>query len=164
MRVKHFCCPAHADRFWQSVDMRGPDECWPWKGGTNGHGYGACGYANRRSNASRVAYIMAHGEPETIGKVVCHRCDNPICCNPAHLWLGTHGDNVRDCVRKGRQRLKFGAAHHRSTAKLTPVQVLEVRALHRNKKLTYSEIGRIYGVHNTTIRSMVIGESWKHVA
>jgi hypothetical protein len=162
MKSAHFCCTQHADRFWLKVDRRGPDECWPWTGGVNTYGYGTCGYNGKLTNASRVAYIMANGDIENEGMVVCHKCDNPICCNPAHLWLGTPADNLRDCREKGRQRYKYGAEHHRVNAKLTPEKVREARKLY-SEGVSQSEIGRRWGIHSSVISRAVRGECWKHV-
>lgn len=89
-------------RFWRDVDKRGPDECWPWKRSTMRGGYGRFPVTSRnQQRAHRYAYELTHGPiPKDI--VICHRCDNPPCCNPAHLFAGTHADNVRDRVAKGR--------------------------------------------------------------
>lgn len=163
MKCIHFCCTQHAERFWLKVDRRGPDECWPWKGGRNKYGYGSCGYNERVTNASRVAFIMANPEIDVDGLVVCHKCDNPICCNPAHLWLGTHADNLRDCREKGRTRYRYGADHHRCSAKLTPNLVREAKRLYYQEGVSQSEIGRRWGVHSSVISRAVRGENWSHV-
>jgi hypothetical protein len=91
--------PAH---FWSRVDAsRGADSCWSWTGALDSGGYGQCGRDRRLHKTHRVAWMLTHGEiPD--GLVVCHHCDNRRCCNPAHLFVGTQGDNVRDMVRKGR--------------------------------------------------------------
>lgn len=99
------CCgielPADAkEAFWSLVDRRDPDECWPWTGNRNGAGYGRFSFAGRRVIASRAAWYFAHGTQPTL--FVCHSCDNPPCCNPAHLWLGTSFDNLQDMAAKGR--------------------------------------------------------------
>lgn len=91
-------------RFWSYVDKRCPDECWPWTR-TRRHrrGYGGVWDGVRWTHAHRVAYRLARG-PIPDGMEVCHHCDNPTCCNPRHLFLGTQLDNMRDMDRKGRRR------------------------------------------------------------
>ena len=86
--------------FFARVDKRGPDECWPWTGAINRQGYGKVSSHGRWLRAPRVAWYLAHGEQPPA--FVCHSCDNPLCCNPAHLWIGTSLDNNRDAVAKGR--------------------------------------------------------------
>ncbi len=93
------------DSFWSRVDRREPDECWPWLGARRGRmGYGLFGFKHRRAvPAHRMAYLLSKGDIPK-GMFVCHSCDNPPCCNPAHLWLGTHADNMADRHAKGRDQ------------------------------------------------------------
>jgi hypothetical protein len=92
------------ERFWKKVDKRSTDECWPWLGGKTTKGYGRARFAGTNARrAHRVAYLLTYGElPDS--KLVMHSCDNPSCCNPAHLSLGDAWDNVWDMDRKGRRR------------------------------------------------------------
>lgn len=90
------------ERFWRKVDKSaGPEGCWPWTGSRHGFGYGFVSAGGKRRGAHRVSWELANG-PIPDGLSVCHRCDNPPCVNPAHLFLGTVGDNTRDMMAKGR--------------------------------------------------------------
>lgn len=93
-------------RFWSKVRKYEPNPCWEWVAATR-HGYGVIGTGPRctkLSIASRVAWEIAHGEPVPEGFCVLHRCDNPLCVRPSHLFLGTQADNSRDMVTKGRSK------------------------------------------------------------
>lgn len=83
------------DRFMSKVDVRGNDECWPWTASKNHLGYGKFKHRGTVVNASRIALSVKTGAP-LYGLVACHTCDNPTCCNPAHLYAGTQSDNMRD--------------------------------------------------------------------
>jgi hypothetical protein len=111
-----------AEKFWSRVDIRGPDECWEWQGSRSKKGYGFVG--SRALNkvekyAHRFAYRAAKG-PIPDGLVMCHKCDNPPCCNPAHLWPGTVAENAQDMVRKGRAPTMY--------AETNPMSNPEIRA------------------------------------
>jgi hypothetical protein len=93
-------------RFWAKTDVRGPDECWPWMGAQASTGYGRYSVGRKPRPAHQVAWELRNGKPFPAGKVGCHECDNPKCVNPAHIWPGTQGDNIRDCVAKGRHASK----------------------------------------------------------
>lgn len=94
--------PQITKRFWASVSVRGDGECWKWIGAQT-HGYGSANIDGRRKGAHRVLMAALVG-PIPRDLFVCHRCDNPLCCNPSHLFLGNHADNMRDMVMKGRAR------------------------------------------------------------
>lgn len=87
--------------FWHRVAIGEPDECWPWLAGRSKFGYGSVFHEGRVVGAHRVVYEWMRG-PIPPGYCVCHTCDNPPCVNPAHLWLGTKADNLRDMWAKGR--------------------------------------------------------------
>jgi hypothetical protein len=162
------------ERFWERVDVRGPDECWPWKAGKNG-GYGTFWIGAKRVKAHRFAYELVKG-PIPAGQKVCHSCDNPSCCNPAHLWPGTDLDNMKDCIAKGRAVYVRGERNGTHThpertargerqglAKLTEAKVHEIRRL-RSEGYTLAAIGGIMGVHLSNIGYIVNGQTWRHVS
>ena len=93
--------------FWSKVDVQGPDDCWLWKQSTDRHGYGQTGHDGLHWSAHRLAWQLSNG-PIPDGLFVLHHCDNPPCCNPAHLFLGTQADNMADMVSKGRANLDNG--------------------------------------------------------
>jgi hypothetical protein len=80
-----------------------PNGCWEIQGFRHKEGYGSMSYRNKGIRAHKLMYMLAVG-PIPDGLCVLHRCDNPPCCNPDHLWLGTRGDNIRDCAKKGRHQ------------------------------------------------------------
>jgi hypothetical protein len=152
-KVAKFC--------WERVQHGEPEDCWPWTGFLNAWGYGHCSLNGKTVNASRAAYIVTHG-PLADGLVVCHRCDNPICCNPNHLFAATQAENLADCRRKGRTVYRRGANHPRAAARLTEDMVREARRLFA-KGVSKSEIARRWGFDNSTISSAVRGATWSHV-
>lgn len=111
------------ERFNSLVDKRGADECWNWRGGINNvNDYGAfCGHG-----AHRFAYSLVYGEiPD--GLVICHTCDNPRCCNPAHLYAGTMADNIHDREARNRGNHPY-ATRARSMRELRAKKIIEDRA------------------------------------
>src|SRR5690606_26216538 len=130
-------------RFWSKVDRSaGPIACWPWTGRREAAGYGSANTKTGRRKAHRVAYSLTKG-PLLSGMSVCHACDNPCCVNPAHLWLGTHRENMRDRATKGRGGNLKGVANGR--AKLTDQSVSWIRLL-KARGLTNRQIADAFGV------------------
>jgi hypothetical protein len=129
------------EEFWDWVEVGAEDQCWPWRRSVTPKGYGQAYLDGGQKRAHRVAYRLRHGFIPP-GLHVCHSCDNPRCCNPAHLWVGTNADNMRDKARKGR----VGAVGRRfgPTARMMYAGVVVPRL--RAKGLTYSEIGRRLGI------------------
>lgn len=125
------------------------NSCWQWMGYTNPKGYGRMWLNGKLHMAHRASYILNNGHiPD--GMHVLHRCDNPSCVNPAHLFIGSNDDNVKDKMTKGRHRpiALFGSAN--PATKLTDEQVRAIRT-EREKGQLVSEIARVYGVSNSLI-------------
>lgn len=108
------------ERFWSKVEKGGPNDCWPWQGTKNRLGYGTIDLRLTEGKlvmAHRVSWGLANSTNPPNEMFVCHSCDNPGCVNPAHLWLGTPRDNMRDMIAKGRQRLPGRPAGSRNRPK-----------------------------------------------
>lgn len=141
--------------FWSLVNIGLEDECWEWKRGKSGAGYGEIKVPNiaRVMYAHRVAWGITHGDiPD--GMHILHKCDNPPCCNPKHLFLGTQADNVQDCVKKGRRAKKIrwnirGEKHWNS--KLSDSQNDEIIRTYLKGGVLVNELARQYHVTKETI-------------
>lgn len=134
-------------------------ECWHWSGCYSRDGYGVLtvGRGTQR-RVHRVAYEAFVGAVPA-GMLVCHRCDNPRCFRPDHLFLGTHSDNVKDMHRKGRAKVPVGERHPQ--AKLSAQAVHEIRARRaRGDRLV--AIAADYGVAFQTVSSICTGRAWRH--
>ena len=138
----------------------GQTGCLEWTGGTTRYGYGRIRIGQRLYLAHRVAFIRAYGLiPE--GQYVCHQCDNPACCNPEHLFLGTQFDNMADMYRKGREPNKLGQKN--PAAKLTDDDVRQIRKMYAAGGVSYSALGRKFGVSTVMIGLIVRREKWQHI-
>lgn len=133
--------------------------CWIWKAGKTKKGYGRIRYKGKRYLSHRFSYIQKFGGiPEDI--CVCHRCDNPTCVNPNHLFLGTVQDNNKDRDLKGRQVALSG--EKQGSSKLTSRQVLEIRKRRKNgEKL--QDIADDYGITFSCVSVIARGKAWKHL-
>lgn len=145
-------------RFWSKVDVRDPDDCWNWTAGCFNHGYGAFGIGDTTQPAHRVVWALTNG-PIPEGMCVLHKCDNKICCNPDHLFLGTRADNNADRDRKG--RTERGERHH--GAKLTEADVIEIRIRYRAGGISQRALAAEFGIHQVNIGCIVRGETWTHL-
>lgn len=159
---------AVADRFWPKVDRSaGPSACWPWTGTRNQDGYGrftvgsVVDGSRRQLPAAATAYMLTHPNESLEDLHVLHHCDNPPCCNPSHLFLGTQQDNMTDMARKGRAYGHCG--EEAPNAVLTDSLVLKIRATYAAGGLSQRAVGRALGLNPNTVKQVLQGRRWKHV-
>lgn len=167
-------------RFWDKVEKT--SRCWIWHGAVEPNGYGVVTRGGRNVRAHRYAWKISKG-PIPDGLFVLHRCDYRICVRPAHLWLGTQADNMRDMVAKGRmwthvhpERRAFGrrngmhthpetrmngSSHHQ--AKLTEKLVKEIRMLRQNGGWTERALGTKFGLSHSSIGRILRRQNWTHI-
>jgi hypothetical protein len=149
--------------FWNRIDRRGADECWNWTGYISENGYGATSLGPKRMNAHRKAWILTHGPipdgPGYHGTVVCHRCDNPACCNPGHLFLGTQQDNLNDMRAKGRRYTT--RPEDAAGVKLTRPLVSAIRCMRKTTGWPQSRLASLFGVDHRTVSKVLLRRTWK---
>lgn len=158
------------ERFWSKVRRGGPDECWIWTACRGFGGYGVF-YAGRQFSrkgtvpAHRMAWFFQTGQLLRKPFEMCHHCDNPPCVNPAHLFVGTRSDNMKDCAAKGRRAHQLDPSvqvrgSRCAWAKLTEADVVKIRL---SKERT-GVLAKRYGVNVSTVRAARSGRTkWKHV-
>jgi hypothetical protein len=145
-----------ADRFWEKVEKIPFHTCWEWIAGRS-NGYGAMTYFPlgsriRTELAHRISWVLANGPiPEEMH--VLHKCDNPGCVRPDHLFLGTNDDNIQDKTVKGRAAMK-----------LAPQEVEEIRRLYQSGEAGPKRIAERFGLGKSTVRSIILGRTWRHLA
>jgi hypothetical protein len=180
-------------RFWKRVHVSGPEECWPWLGYTDKGGYGTFTLGRKTSprRCHRVAWEITSGKIPS-GLCILHRCDNPTCCNSAHLWVGTKGENNTDRAIKGRsstgaehyarrhperlargeasgakrhpERLARGAASGAVKAsRFSECDIREIRKL-SNEGMRHHIIAERFRVCRQQVSKICLFKAWKHVS
>jgi hypothetical protein len=153
-----------AERFWSHVNR--DQNCWIWNGNKDRQGYGIVRARPRLYRAPRVAWVIANGLEIPEGMMVCHRCDNPSCVNPSHLFLGSNDENIHDKVGKNRQ------SHARNTgskgekhprARLSEKDVMEIRAKYQPFLVTAKMLAKEFDISEREIRSIIYRENWSHI-
>ena len=163
------------DRFWFYVGPVTDQGCWLWWGYKDTSGYGRL-QLNRSTPAHRISYVLHYGE-QPGDALVCHICNNPPCVNPHHLYAGTAAENSRDAVVAGTLFTAYGDAHWSRRmpqkvargervggSKLTTLDVYNIRAEYADGGVSYSELGRRYGVTHQAVRNLVLRKTWKHLS
>jgi hypothetical protein len=143
------------DRFWPKVKKT--KGCWLWMSCRNRQGYGQINVGNKkRVEAHRVAYELTYG-PIPDGKVVRHKCDNPRCCRPDHLLLGTYRDNAQDAIERG--QMPSGERHGNAYLTAEKVNQIRNRVASGEKQI---ELADSFGVSKMTINDIIRGRTWRH--
>lgn len=154
--------------FWRIArccDIESPGRlgCWEWPNVLNNMGYGRTTVTINGKYISKFVHrIMSEIVNGPTKLCVCHRCDNPKCCNPDHLFIGTVKDNVQDMIAKGRKSTVAARGEQAGLAKLTTEQVIEARIMQMGG-ISGRAISRYYGVSKNAISSILSGRTWNHV-
>lgn len=167
-----FLTKKQENRFYSKVNKQEIDQCWEWQQ-RNKFGYGVFLIKGREYRAHRIAYYLHYNQDP--GKLlVCHKCDNRLCVNPHHLFLGTYADNNADRNAKGRQ-MKGDKHHYRTnpelrpigtrngSAKLTDDEVVAIRNQYNELKTPHRQLAELFSVTKSTITRVLSGNYWKHV-
>lgn len=149
--------PYFWNEFWSRVDIKGLDDCWNWKRGKSSGGYGQM----RHMYSHRLSYQFMYEDPESL--FVCHSCDNRLCCNPRHLFLGTSRDNHDDMVSKNRQNGGSMPGDENPNSKLTEADVIEIRKLRNEDKLPLMEISQRFSISRSLVSQISHRTIWSHV-
>lgn len=154
------------DAFHEKVRECAPDQCWPWTAARYHDGYGVLGIRNQgRKTTMRAhvfALVLATGE-DAGGRFALHACDNPPCCNPAHLRWGNQVANIADMDSRGRARRPIWKGVEHPRAKLTDEDVQHVRAAYASGQVSQRELGEHFGVSQVQVSRLVAGKSWSHM-
>lgn len=159
LTLRRFLADKHKQdkRFWFRFNKTG--SCWLWTASVRGsNNYGAFSIGYKSYPAHRISWIIHFGKIPK-GMCVCHHCDNPLCVNPNHLFLGTNRDNINDKCDKGR----CPKGENNSAHKLTEDQVLQIRDYYKNRLFNMYQLADIFGVSRPQIGHIINRLHWKHI-
>lgn len=165
------------EAFWSLIDRRDPDECWPWTGCSNNTGYGSFRVGGKVEGTHRISWFLADGLIpvlfEGLPSQICHSCDNPPCCNPAHLFFGNDKINSQDSVAKDRRAGSrvhskfFPKLEYRGegnpNVRLTKEIVVRIRELYGRGVFTQEELGNMFGVKQVAISRIIRRVTWDYI-
>ena len=150
----------YVKHFWERVNIKSPNECWEWKEGKTSDGYGSVSFNSKSHLSHRVAWILTNG-PIPDKMFVCHSCDNRLCVNPKHLFIGSNDDNMRDMVVKCRSADQKGEKN--GHAKLKKRDILKIRELYSRGDTSQQKIADIFGVTQGSVSHIIRKTQWRNV-
>jgi predicted XRE-type DNA-binding protein len=161
-KIKDISSDYNLKRFWSKVILTANNElCWIWDASKDKDGYGLFRIENKNIRANRLSFFLYY-RIDPCDNVVCHKCDNPTCVNPSHLFLGSHRDNINDCWSKGRKVKTDGSLN--GMAILSESQVIEIITLWGSGKYRFkSDIAKIFGVSQPTVSEIINRKTWTHI-
>jgi len=143
---------------WKRINKRDENDCWEWVGGKDKDGYGRMMIDRHNYRTHRLTYIETYGSiPE--GLIICHRCNNPSCCNPNHLYAGTIRENSQQCTKEGRR--VSGEKHYKTI--LSDKDILKIRSLYSTGTFSQRELGRMFGVTQAAIWYIINNKTRKYI-
>lgn len=145
------------DLFYKNITPGQPDECWIWPMSTDEKGYGRVRLGTKEYSAHRLSYEV-HNGPIPNGLFVCHKCDNSICVNPHHLFLGTPKDNSADMVKKDRQ----AKGERINKGKFVEADIIEIRRL-AGQGVQSKDIAALFGMDTSTVSEIINRKTWRHI-
>ncbi len=146
-------------RFWEKVSTKDNNECWEWIGTTIKGGYGRLQYRKNKILAHRLSYIIHYGNPPSDKPYICHKCNNPSCVNPNHLYTGTQKDNMKQMFNEHRANRKQNGENNNASKK-TLREVNEIRKLWLDGKYSQHTIAKMFDVSNSLINKIVNNVVW----
>lgn len=150
------------DRFFSRFEQGEKEKCWEWQGGQGNNGYGRLKINKKNFKAHRISFALFNGYLDS-SKVCCHSCDNPVCVNPHHLWLGTHLENMKDRDKKGRCKSDHLFTQTLKTRKLTQEDVIWMRANYSPNTWSVNKLAKKFQVCRNTIQQALKGKTWKSI-
>ena len=145
-------------RLWSKINILSDDKCWEWQGAKTTAGYGVIRINYELNYAHRLAWMLKNKAEIPKKGVICHRCDNPSCCNPNHLFLGTQADNIRDAAKK--DRMPKGEVHHMSS--ISKDDVRHIRYLGYTN-MSKKKIGEKFGISRQAVTDILCKRTWGHI-
>lgn len=150
-------------RFWDKVDKSNQEGCWEWKGAKSPKGYGSFTLSTHAVYAPHVLSLWSHLNEAPTGRFCCHKCDNPSCVRPDHLWFGTASENTQDALTKGRIVRDKGELHRDCT--ITEEKALEVIKARKETGKGVRDLHKMFpDVSRSTIKGIIYNQSWNHLA